>query len=171
MSDPYIDPSINASLAAALDVKPHALGEYMDRDVSATSVKITKAGDGLSKQLKVDPIVLVPGERYTVLLEGVAGSHTHKLIEKADTWELVQELVAQTVTFVDGDDFQRIIRVAADRVAAAAEARKGVQRLDGTDAADLEAADETPMLTVADVDELEAQAGGQPEPEWDDTDE
>ncbi len=162
MTDPHITPA----LAAALATDPHALGDYMDRDVSATSVKITKAGDGLSKQLEVDPMILVPGQTYMVLLEGVAGSHTHKLIDKAGTWELVQELIAKTVTFVDGEDLEKVIRIAADRVTAAAEARKGVQRLDGTNAADLEVP--PPPLTVDDIAELEAAAGGRPEPEWDD---
>lgn len=164
MSDPHIKPA----LAAALDVDPHALGVYMDRDVSATSVKITKAGDGLSKQLAVDPIVLVPGDTYMVLLEGRAGSHTHKLIDKANTWELVQELVAQTVTFVDGDDLQKVIRIAADRVERAQEAAKGVQRLEGTDATDLEVVIDG---EVADGEVVADESPLRPEPEWHDENE
>jgi hypothetical protein len=150
--------------AAAMMRDPYALGNYMGRDVSSTSVKITKAGDGLSKQLDIEPKVLVPGETYMVLLEAKAGSHTHKVIEKAGTWELIQVLEAQTVTFVDGEDMEKMLRIAADRVQAATEAAKGVQRLDGTDAADLEGS----TMYAPDDDGPAALTAGQPEPEWDD---
>lgn len=115
-----------------------SLGEYMGKDVSAVSVKIMKAGDGLSKQLEIDPRILVPGERYVVLLEGVAGDHTHKLIDKADTWELVQTLNAETVTFVDDKMSESKIRRARDRIAKFDEEKKGTSRLPGTNAEDLE---------------------------------
>lgn len=99
------------SLEQAMEIDPNAFGEdYMGKRVSATSVKIAKAGDGLSKQLAIAPRVLVPGERYMVLVEGIAGDHTHKLIEKADSWELVQVLNADTVTFVDDKASESKIR-------------------------------------------------------------
>lgn len=165
MDDPTIE--IPPALAAALEVDPHALGEYMNRAVSSTSVKITKAGDGLSKQLDIEPRLLQPTETYYVLLEARGGTHTHKLIEKAGTWELVQELVAKTVTFVEGEDMEKLIRIAADRVQQASEAKRGVQRLDGTGAEDLEVIDAE--LVDDDLGELEAEASGRPEPEWDDS--
>lgn len=129
---------------------PESLGEYMGKDVTAVSVKIAKAGDGLSKQLEIDPRILVPGERYIVLLEGVAGDHTHKLIDKADTWELVQTLNAETVTFVDDKTSDSKIRRARDRVAKFAEEKKGTTRLPGTDAEDLEPADDSALRPVPD---------------------
>lgn len=132
------DPALSPAAAAALNVDPHALGGYLGRDVSCASIKITRAGDGLSKQLEIEPEILMPGQTYYVLLEVEAGQHTHKPIKKADTWELIQTLEARTATFVQGEDMEKLIRMAADRVEAAAEARKGVQRLEGTSAADLE---------------------------------
>ena len=163
------DPHLSAAAAAALDVDPHALGTYLDIDVSCSSIKITKAGDGLSKQLDIEPRVLMPRTTVYVLLEAEVGAHTHKPIPKSGTWELIQTLEAKTATFVEGDDMEKLIRMAADRVNAAAEARKGVQRLDGTNADDLEADYIVDAEIVDDeLGELETQAGGRPEPEWDD---
>lgn len=152
----------------ALDDEPIGVADdYMGRPVTAMSVKITKAGDGLSKQLGIEPRLLVPGEKYRVLLEGVAGDHTHKLIEKADSWELVQVLEAETVTFVDDKASESKLRVAKDRVAKHEKEKKGEGRLkdvstgaDVLDAANLEVPDG--------IDGKSAGAGERPDHEWDD---
>lgn len=131
------------------------LGEYMGKDVTFVSVKIAKAGDGLSKQLEIDPRILIPGERYVVLLEGVAGDHTHKLIDKSDTWELVQTLNAETVTFVDDKTSESKIRRARDRVKKFEEEKKGESRLPGTDAEDLEPPENDPVEPLRPVPDWE----------------
>lgn len=131
---------------------------YMGRAVSATSVKITNSGDGLSKQLGIAPQVFEPEQRVMVLLECEAGPHTHKLIDKANTWELIQTLKAETATIVDDRASASKLRKAADRVAKVEEQKKGTQRLDGTDASDLEGGD---------PDEAPPSP---PDPEWDDGD-
>lgn len=144
------------SLEEALAVDPEALGDdYMGKRVSATSVSIKKAGDGLSKQLAIAPRILVPGERYMVLVEGIAGDHTHKLIDKADSWELVQVLNADTVTFVDDKASESKIRKAKDRIAKHEEQVKGKERLPGTDAEDLEP-----------KDDHDTDPGARPDPDW-----
>lgn len=125
--------------------------DYLNMPVTAMSVKITKAGDGLSKQLGIDPRLLVPGQKYRVLLEGIAGDHTHKLIPKAESWELVQVLEAETVTFVDDKASESKIRVARDRVAKAAKESKGETRLKD-------------VSTGADV--LDADALEKRDPDW-----
>lgn len=146
------------TLENAMSIDPAALGEdYMGKAVSSTSVKIMKAGDGLSKQLAIAPRVLVPGERYMVLVEGIAGDHTHKLIDKADTWELVQVLNADTVTFVDDKASESKLRKAKDRIAKHEEQVKGKARLPGTDAEDLEPKDDD-----------DSDPGTRPEPDWQD---
>lgn len=144
---------------------PESLGEYMGKDVSAVSVKIMKAGDGLSKQLEIDPRILIPGERYVVLLEGVAGDHTHKLIEKADTWELVQTLNAETVTFVDDKTSESKIRRARDRVKKYDEEKKGTTRLPGTDAEDLEPPENDPVEPLRPVPDWEDDASNPEQPD------
>lgn len=127
------------SIDEALATNLADFGEpYLGREVSSIAVKITKAGDGLSKQLGIAPQVFQPGQKVMVLLECEAGAHTHKPIDKADTWELVETLEAVTATIVTDKASESKLRTAADRVAKAAEGKKGTQRLDGTDAEDLE---------------------------------
>lgn len=142
--EPIIDPHLAPAVVQAMTVDPNALGDYLGRAVSATSVRITKAGDGLSKQLDIAPRLLQPGERVRVVLEATVTQHTHKPIKKADTWELVQTLEAETVTFADGDDIEAIIEAAAARVHDAEAARRN--EMDGQRSIDDEL-----VVTLGDV--------------------
>ncbi len=47
------------------------LGTFEGHDVVAATVKITKAGDGLSSALKLDPVQLGIGDEVHVVLRGV----------------------------------------------------------------------------------------------------
>lgn len=75
-----------------------SLGTYQDQPVLRTAVKLTKAGDGLSKALRLDPELLPIGSTGTLLVSYEVVGHTHKPIDDTECFELVQTLAATTVT-------------------------------------------------------------------------
>lgn len=110
--------------------EPTIIGEYMDMPVTATSIKITNVGDGLSKQLEIAPEILRPGDTVNVLVQCTVGDHTHRLIPKAESWELIQQLKGGTAVIVTDSQNASRLRKAADVVAKADESAKGQDRLD-----------------------------------------
>jgi hypothetical protein len=107
-----------AKAVAASDVlhlEPHD-----GREVLSTTVKITKAGDGLSKALNVEPAELHHGQTVFVVLECEVGriaydpvpdtqglSRTHTLVTGAATLvdeELVSDLIEQQKRKIDASN-------------------------------------------------------------------
>lgn len=73
--------------------------------VNRCAVQITKAGDGLSDALKVDPIELNIGERVFYVLEGEVGQVKFRRIHPASNeLERVAVITTQRITAVDGAD-------------------------------------------------------------------
>lgn len=77
------------------------LGEFEGRDVIQSSIKVTKAGDGLSKAMTLKPVVLHYGDEVTIVLRCVVGPIIHKGIKDTDVLERVQTLIAGTAAIVD----------------------------------------------------------------------
>lgn len=92
------------------------LGTFDDRDITATTIAILGAGDGLSKALKVDPAMYHSGDRITVVLDCVVGAITHRPID--DSNDCVREHRARAVlaTVVNRKLVQDALEAQADRI-------------------------------------------------------
>lgn len=103
------------------------LGTFDGKEVAATSIVITNAGDGLSKAMQVDPVLLEHGERVVIVLEGevvkvrmdpVSKDMTHLLVR-------VQIVKAETAALIDRDVVAKILDAQAEKI----ERAKGISRL------------------------------------------
>ena len=84
--------------------KDEGLGTFEGRSVSAIKIIITKAGDGLSKAMAVEPKVLHQGdEGYLVLAYSTSKIRFDPIKDEDDLAERVQILEATGATFVDRD--------------------------------------------------------------------
>lgn len=80
------------------------LGKFDGRPVLRSSIKLTKAGDGLSSAMRVEPEEFHSGERRYVVVEIVVGQITHDPITTDDVihgFERKHEFVAEAATIVD----------------------------------------------------------------------
>lgn len=110
-----------------------ALGEYRGRRVTATSIAIRNAGDGLSQAMEIAPEVYEPGDTVYVLLECTVDKHNFALVEKGDSYELKQVFKAGTATVVDDQGSKKKIAQQANKVQRAREEKVGTQRIPGTE--------------------------------------
>ena len=83
--------------------------KFEGREVTDIKMKITRAGDGLSKAMKIDPVVLHSGQYVDVVLRCKVGQIIFKPDEDTDTSERVQELRALMATIVDSDAVTEIL--------------------------------------------------------------
>lgn len=105
------------------------LGTFDDRDVASTSIAITRAGDGLSASLAIEPQVLHVGDNVVVVLDCVVSKIGFVPIKDSDDLDRVQTLRAGTALIIDRD----VVRDALDAQQLKIEAAKGVQRIDFPD--------------------------------------
>lgn len=131
------DDELPAALQDALSDKS-MLGTYQDEPVLKTTIKLTKAGDGLSKSMKISPSLLPVGSKVMVLVECEVSQHLHKRITDTDAFELVQTLEAATVTIVDDKSSERKIERQRRAIEKAQMKAQGVERLRDQDDNELE---------------------------------
>lgn len=127
----------------ASEPEQRSFGEYRGKPITAITMAVKNAGDGLSKSLDINvPNLddLEVGETVRVLLEGEIKRHDYALIEKADSYELKVEIKAGAGMLTDQGE--RKLRAVRDLIAKTAEAKKGQNRLGGMDAPDLEGDDD-----------------------------
>lgn len=109
---------------------PVDLGEFEDRTVARTGIKVTNAGDGLSQALKVDPQLLHHGDVVHVALRCEV---TKVYFDEADGdgQELVRihVLKAGSAAIVDEKTVKKAIDAQAERIRKAAEEAAGMQGL------------------------------------------
>lgn len=117
---------------------PSDLGFYQDDRVIRTSIAVKGAGDGLSKSLGIDPQLLSVGSKGMLLLEYEVLAHEYKRVPDTDCFEVKQVLRAGTATIVDDNTSASKLRKQADAIQKAHDSAKGQDRLDGTNADDLE---------------------------------
>lgn len=110
-----------------------SLGTYKGRDVIQSAVKVTNAGDGLSKSLGIEPRDFAPGEPVLVLLECVYDGEAHRPIKDTDCFRLETILKAGTATIIDTPAARKAIEQTKNKVQLAAEKAAGVQRIPGTE--------------------------------------
>ncbi len=82
------------------------LGEFEGKEVLATSVAVTNAGDGLSEALAVDPQILHQGDRGAILLEYEVAKVRFDPVKDTHGLTRVHILKAKTGTLLDLDDVQ-----------------------------------------------------------------
>lgn len=109
-----------------------ALTPFEGRDVIQATIRVTKAGDGLSKALGVDPQEFHHGQRVTVVLDTIVGGIDHLPIKDTDCLNRRHTLEAEAATIIDRDLVSAALDSQAERIQLAKEASQGVQRLDLT---------------------------------------
>lgn len=144
------------------------LTPFEGREVYRTSIAITRAGDGLSEAMKVEPREFHHGETVYVVLECTVAKVQHVPYDKDDPFgplSRVHSLAAGTATIVDEEIVAAHIADQAERNLRAREAEAGIERLPLADDDELEALE-------ADLAAKEADAEGEPVPadEWEDAD-
>lgn len=99
--------------------------------VLRSTVKITKAGDGLSDALKVDPIAMHRGDDVYFVLHGNV-RHVAFPPEKKDSNEVVRQHVIDTVdiALVDEAAVDALLKANRDRVQRGLDSMKGQLRTD-----------------------------------------
>lgn len=79
------------------------LHQFEGRDVVDTTVAITKAGDGLSAALEIDPVELHHKQIVQVVLECEVGAVTFKAATEGEGLIRVHKLVTSRATLIDRD--------------------------------------------------------------------
>lgn len=101
------------------------LHEFEGRDVLQSSVKIVKAGDGLSKAVAVEPTEFAIGDEVYVVLHAVVTKVHYEPLSDTGTLRRVHTLSTETATSVAPEFAWEVIeqqRIAIERAA-------GVERL------------------------------------------
>jgi len=102
------------------------LGTFEGRDVIQASIKVTRAGDGLSKSLTLDPAVFHTGDKVTVALRCEVGSVIMKPIKDTEVYERVHTFIADEAIIIDDALVQKDLTEQRRRL----EEKQGIQRLD-----------------------------------------
>lgn len=114
------------------------LPSFEGRPVIKATVKIAKAGDGLSEALKLAPVALHLGDEAHFVIKGVVTQVNHKPVEAEADEQVRQHTVdAIEIAMVDEDDVAELLARNADRVKEAKEQARlaeeqeaGIMRLD-----------------------------------------
>ncbi len=107
------------------------LPPFEGHDVRRSTVKITKAGDGLSEALKIDPEAHHLGDEVYFVLRGIVTQVNHIPVSPVDDdLARVHTVTTQEITRVESDDVESFLAEAADRIKRAKEEAEGIQRLD-----------------------------------------
>lgn len=114
------------------------LGTYQDEPVLKTTIKLTKAGDGLSKSLAIAPQLLPIGSKGMLLVAYEVTAHNHKRIKDVEAFEVTQTLEAQTVAVVDDKQSEKKIERQRRALEKAQMSAKGVERLRDQEGGEME---------------------------------
>lgn len=101
------------------------MNEFENADVVQSTVRVTRAGDGLSEALTVDPVEYRIGETVHVVLKCKVGAITLKPVKDTEVLQRVHTFTAQEGTVVAGE----LVEAALDAQRVAIEQSKGVHRL------------------------------------------
>lgn len=107
-----------------------ALKRFEGETVATSTVRVTKAGDGLSEALKLEPVAIKRGSEVFLVLRCTVEQVNHKPIRGAEGLLTRQHTLAtQEVAMVDGDAVKELLAEEAERVRLLQEAADGVVRL------------------------------------------
>jgi hypothetical protein len=104
---------------------PPTMQTFEGRDVIASSVAITNAGDGLSKALQVEPGELRLGDKVFIVLEAEVTKVRYEEVKDTDTLRRVHTCRTDTATFVD----EELVAQVLDEQRRKIEKAQGVERL------------------------------------------
>lgn len=111
------------------------LHSFEDAEVVGTTIKITRAGDGLSQALAIEPREYRVGERVIVILETVVKSVTMDTVKDSTQLTRVHTLVTQVATTGDTKAILRLL----DQQRKANDRAKGKPQLEFEDEGETEA--------------------------------
>jgi hypothetical protein len=117
-------------------VKDGVLQSFDGQEVTGTTIKIINAGDGLSKAMETEPVMLHHGQKAYVVIECDVARVSFDPVDRdepAGNLLRVHTLRAGTSTLVDFELVNKVITEQARKNTLADEARKGITRLPGTD--------------------------------------
>lgn len=87
----------------------NGLTAFEGKDVLSTAVSVTRAGDGLSKALAVEPLEMHVGEVGVMVLRYEVGKVRFDPVPDTDGLQRVHVLIAGTATFIDEDTVQEAL--------------------------------------------------------------
>lgn len=108
---------------------PRRLHPFEGRDVVATTVAITAAGDGLSESMSVDPSELELGQRVNVVLQCEVTKIRYEELKDTGVLRRVHILRAGLATIVDDELVQGALLMQAEKLREARELAAGIQHL------------------------------------------
>jgi hypothetical protein len=118
------------------------LPDFEGSPVRRSTVKITRAGDGLSEALKIAPEAFHHGDEVYFVLRGLVTQVNHVPVSPLDADLIrVHTLVCQDITQVDAADVDVFLDQANERLKLAREEEAGISRL-GFDGDDEDGGDE-----------------------------
>jgi citrate lyase alpha subunit len=106
-----------------------ALTPFDDHDVTETTIRITRAGDGLSEGLDVEPVELHHGQRVHIVLRGEVVKIASEPTKEGDELRRVHTIRAVFGTLVD----ESVVRKVLDAQRKAIDKARGLARLPGVD--------------------------------------
>lgn len=92
------------------------LETYDDRPVDEITVKIMKAGDGLSKPLHFEPVLHEPGTEHTIALQAVLKKVTYEYKPTTDTFTRVETFITTDGGFMPNGDAQAFFNEQKERI-------------------------------------------------------
>lgn len=106
------------------------LHPFEGRDVVQATIKVTRAGDGLSEALSIEPVEMRQGETVYLVIETEVDRVTFEPIKDTDVMRRVHTLRAGTATIVDAGFAGDVIEQQRKAIMSA----KGVEEFDFSDA-------------------------------------
>ena len=101
------------------------LHRFEGREVIATRVAITNAGDGLSQAMAIEPTELAIGDRVFIVLECTVGPIKFDPVKDSDKLTRVQTLRAGMASLVD----ETLVREVLDQQQIKLDEARGITRL------------------------------------------
>lgn len=92
------------------------LGSFDKKPVLSTGIRITNAGDGLSKALQVDPKVMHHNEKIYVVLETEVTNVAFPPVKNTDGVQRLHTLRAGRSTVVDADLVREVLDAQEERI-------------------------------------------------------
>lgn len=105
------------------------LHPFEGRDVVQATIKVTRAGDGLSEALSIEPVEMRQGETVYLVIETEVDRVTFEPIKDTDVMRRVHTLRAGTATIVDAGFAGDVIEKQRKAIMSA----KGVEEFDFSD--------------------------------------
>jgi hypothetical protein len=109
------------------------LPPFESNNVANAKVRITRAGDGLSEALKVEPRAIQLGESVYYVLSGECVQVNH--VEKDEVLTRVHTIAAERITEIDGETAMKMLTTAAEELERKKATMDGQMALDDEQAA------------------------------------